>query len=213
MASTRQAAARLLHASGSAARATRTLARGPLPPDVDPSTGLCASGLVRIAEAAGKGLGAFAARTLEPRSELGQYRGELLTLQAYRARYGDTEGETWRRRTADAEWHGQWSAERRCRGIGTTGQYVFKLAGNEPMFLDAEDPAEANWTRYINHSADPNLAAVRGATSVRFVVQQRPIAPGTELTFSYGPGFARWIERYCRPRPEALDEDWQRWSG
>ena len=185
-------------------RLLSVLSRASIPFDVDPATGSCADGAVRIASAAGKGFGAFAARALTPSLELGRYRGELLTLAEYRLRYGETEegAVALPRHPADEEEHRRWSSERWCRGVGTTGQYVFRLSGEPAMFLDAEDPAHANWTRFINHSSEPNLAAIRGQSDVRFVVQ-RPIAPGAELTFSYGAGYARWIERYCRPPASA----------
>ena len=74
-------------------------------------------------------------------------------------------------------------------------KYVLKLPGE--LYLDAEDAAHANWTRFINHSDSPNLVVERGAKSARFIVQRRA-APGDELTFSYSRGYARWIERYCQ---------------
>lgn len=207
----------------SAARASSSMAHArlppgvKLPPDVDPLTGECGGGYVSIRESAGKGLGAFAARAMAPDHVVGLYKGELLSLSGYHARYGDANGQL-----ADAEWHGRWSAARERRGVGVSGQYVFKLSvdeGEPPMFLDAEDPAVANWTRYINHSDDPNLATrpLRGAgapaaavAGVRFVVQKH-IAPGAELTFFYGLGFARWIQRHCGGvalAPEQLYDGW-----
>ena len=194
------------------ARAASTLPRARLPPDVDPATGLCAGGCVRIAESVGKGLGAFATRVLEPDHEIGRYRGELLTLAGFHARYGDANG-----KLPNPEWHERWSAERRRKGISTTGQYVFRLpaqAGEDPTFMDAEDPAHANWTRFVNHSDDPNLSSrkLEGAVpGVRFVVQ-RHIAPNTELTFWYGPGFGRWLRRHGQAPawPEALHDEWPR---
>ena len=125
---------------------------------------------------------------------VGEYCGELLTLTDYRARYGTTEGSAWRP-PDDNEWHAQWSAQRRSRGVGCTGQYVLKLTSD--VYLDAEDPLHANWTRFINHSDSPNLVVERGARSAHFIVQQNA-APGDELTFSYSRGYARWIERYCQ---------------
>ena len=175
-------------------RVFSSLSRARLPKDVDPTTGLCACGSVRIAEAAGKGLGAFAARPLEPADELGEYSGELLTMADYRARYGTTDASAWVP-PDDDEWHAQWSAQRRRRGVGATGQYVLQLTSD--AYLDAEDPMHANWTRFINHSDSPNLIVERGDASARFIVQQCA-ATGDELTFMYSAGYARWIEKYCR---------------
>ena len=63
---------RLLHA----------LPAAQLPHDVCAATGLCADGRVRIAscEPSSKGLGAFAAKSLQPGEAIGEYVGEVLTL-------------------------------------------------------------------------------------------------------------------------------------
>ena len=72
-----------------ATRSIATLPRALLPAGVDPTTGLCADGLVRIAQASPlKGLGAFAARDLQPRLAIGNYVGEVLTLGQLVLRYG-----------------------------------------------------------------------------------------------------------------------------
>ena len=63
------------------------------------------------------------------------------------------------------------------------------------MLIDGEDPALANWSRYINHSSRPNLDVERAIEEgdpprplVTFVVS-RPVVAGEELTFDYGDGF------------------------
>lgn len=161
-------------------------------PDVG-SGGLCCGGAVRLKPSPGKGHGAFAERYLFPYQTLDTYAGEVITLRQLRARYGRA-GEV---ADADAEWHAEWVAARRCRGVGATGAYVFKVS--DDVYIDAEDPkAGANWTRFLNHAAedDANLAsssveasaAAGGGPRVRFAVQSE-VAPGDELCFSYGPGF------------------------
>ena len=83
---------------------------------------------MHIRESPGKGLGAFAATPIPAFRELGHYKGEVLTLRDYEARYG-IEGEI---PDADAEWHFEWSRARRARGVGVTGQYVFAV-GSCPL--------------------------------------------------------------------------------
>ena len=176
----------------------------PLTSDVDRRTGITACGHVRIApcELASKGLGAFAAHCMEPPFELGQYKGEILTLADLINRYGaggvdeQDEFEAANRQAA-------WLAEREARGVGVTGNYLFNVGKcphtRRTLLVDAEDHADANWTRYINHStkranlvaerevvADPD--GVRGVPIVRFVVSA-PIDAGAELLFDYGDGF------------------------
>ena len=53
-----------------------------LPPDVNPESGLCAEGFVRIGACStpSKGLGAYAAAALASDVEVGRYHGEILSL-------------------------------------------------------------------------------------------------------------------------------------
>lgn len=176
--------------------------------DVDAATGLCADGRVRIGPSPGKGLGAFAVVALSPsvpsssdglvrgEHQIGEYRGEVYNLDGMQARYGKKGVIA----GADAAWHKQWSAARRARGVGITGDYVFTVSDAldpwaEVLFVDAEDCACAVWTRYINHSAErPNLS-VRSSngltdarTTLRLVVT-RDIDAGEELLIDYGPSY------------------------
>jgi hypothetical protein len=180
----------------------------PLTADVDAATGLTKCGHVRIAQCespSAKGLGAFAARPMEPPFEVGRYIGEVLTLADLINRYGaggideNDEFEAANRQAA-------WLAEREARGVGATGNYLFNVGKcpttRRTILVDAEDYAHANWTRYINHSvkranlvaerevvADPDGGdQARGVPIVRFVVTM-PIAVGDELLFDYGDGF------------------------
>ena len=171
-------------------------------PDVD-AHGLCAGGLVRIAEVAGssKGLGAFAAAPLAGGLEIGRYAGEVITLGEMLTRYGglgSDAADEYEASNAQAEW----IAERRTHGIGVTGTYIFN-AGQCPVrrrdvLIDGEDLRVSNWTRYLNHSTTPNLDVSYevlppeqshrlGTPVVRFITR-RPIAAGGELLFDYGDG-------------------------
>ena len=87
--------------------------------------------------------------------------------------------------------------------MGISGQYIFN-AGKCPdtrrdVVVDAEDPAFANWTRFINHSSQhanlavsievlSNPSAIRGTPIIRFITS-RPVAAGEELLFDYADGF------------------------
>ncbi len=98
-------------------------------------------------------------------------------------------------------WHRRWSEERQRRGVGVTGQYVFNAgrcaATGAERFLDAEDPARSNWTRFLNHAgSSANLATTKtvaddGTPTVRFHAA-RPIDVGCELTIDYGKAYAAW---------------------
>jgi hypothetical protein len=177
--------------------------------DVSVATGLCADGRVRIGQAAGKGLGAFAVVELSPdqpslateglvrgEHQIGEYRGEVYTLDEMRARYG-TAGE---HAAGDLEWREQWSAARRARGVSVSGRYVFMVSDaldpwSEVLYVDAEDPEHARWTRYINHSSERPNITVRSSnglsdarTTLRLIVS-RHIAIGEELLMDYGPAY------------------------
>jgi len=176
--------------------------------DVDAATGLCADGRVRIGPSPGKGLGAFAVVSLSPsvpsssdglvrgEHQIGEYRGEVYTLDGMQARYGKKGVIA----ALDATWHKQWSTARRARGVDITGNYVFTVSDaldpwSEVLYVDAEDCACAVWTRYINHSAEhPNLS-VRSSngltdarTTLRLVIT-RDIDVGEELLIDYGPSY------------------------
>ena len=161
---------RLLPATRQASSRTRGLfsptpAEPLLTSDVDPTTGLCAGGLVRIGPSHGKGHGAFATQRLEPPLEVGQYIGELLLYESDKeARYGISNSGLVA--ASALAWQREWSQERQGRGVSVTGGYVLTVgrcpSSGRQLLLDAEDPARANWTRFVNHSArSPNLRLVR----------------------------------------------------
>jgi SET domain-containing protein len=168
----------------------------------DPSVALHELRLARIsllADAAGaavrpspgKGLGAFATRSISRHSRMGDYTGEVLTQRQLDARYGSQDG-----CTAEEE---AWAVRRRRLGIGLTGDYVFRVGedrhGNV-VFIDAEDEtAGGSWTRYLNHdSAAPNLEAraipvsMDGEPRVWFFAN-RAIEVDEELCYDYGSDY------------------------
>ena len=127
--------------------------------------GLCAGGLVRISPSNGKGHGAFATQRLDLPLEVGRYVGELLLYESDKeARYGI--GNSGLIAANALAWQREWSQERQGRGVSVTGGYVLHAgacpSSGRQLFLDAEDPAHANFTRFVNHSARaPNLRVVR----------------------------------------------------
>ena len=168
-----------------------------VPNDVDPDTGLCAGGQVRIAHAPGKGLGAFAEAPLPAAVALGSYAGEVLTIESMHMRYGNER--------PGGDWHSCWleeqcrfRSERSRRGVSTTGRYIFKYGTHASsgllLLIDAEDPDFANWTRFLNHSSNqPNLKVEKSLSErnepVIGFVTARAIEMGEELLFDYGPNY------------------------
>ena len=174
-----------------------------LPSDIEPETGLCADGWVRITTSLGKGLGAFATRGMQRSHPLDRYMGEVLTISEFHARYGGPEVDI---AEEDAEWHWLWSQDRQRRGVGVTGQYVFAV-GSCPttsrfLFLDAEEPEFSNWTRFINHCEAPNVHATKLVTEdgvpTVFFSTSRAVLVGEELLLDYGPGYGEWLQRNPR---------------
>lgn len=168
-----------------------------VPNDVDPDTGMCAGGRVRIAHAPGKGLGAFAEAPLPAAAALGRYAGEVLTIESMHMRYGNER--------PGGDWHSCWleeqcrfRSERSRRGVSTTGRYIFKYGTHACsgllLHIDAEDPDFANWTRFLNHSSNqPNLKVEKSLSErnepVICFVTARAIEMGEELLFDYGPNY------------------------
>ena len=174
----------------------RRLPLSALPRDVDAITGLCAGGFVRIAPSAKKGLGAFAAKLIPSSQVVGTYAGEQITFGDMLERYGAGGGADGPQEYDKANRQAEWAQSRARRGVGVSGQYIFAAgicpATGRDVLLDGEDPKHANWTRFINHSAqNPNLMVSRAVDSspvVQFVTQ-RSIATGEELLFDYADGF------------------------
>ena len=149
-----------------------------LSPDVRADGLVLPNGLVRVARSPGRGLGVFAVQRLAKSLVLGWYEGERLTLRQLRERYYDGDGA--------GESHD-----------GSLGRYVINLGSchetGRLLFLDAEDPTRSNWARFLNHSEQPNVSVERatqpdGGPGMRVVVE-RPVVPGEELLFDYGPGY------------------------
>ncbi len=102
-----------------------------------------------------------------------EYRGERIT-----------KAESARREIARLE---------RVRRGGDGSAYVFRL--NQRHDLDAR--RWGNMSRFINHSCDPNCRAekIRGRI---WIIVERDIARGEEITFDYCFRFRHWASNPCR---------------
>lgn len=71
--------------------------------------------------------------------------------------------------------------------------YIFAL--NERYDIDGQ--AHANTARFINHSCAPNCYALANTRTI-WIVAQRDIAAGEELTYNYGFGLEDYQDYPCR---------------
>ena len=86
---------------------------------------------------------------------------------------------------------------KRQRRKDTLNDYVFGYVigpHETPWVIDAEE--KGNFTRFINHSYEPNLTSrwiiSEGVGHIIFFAN-RTIMPGEQLTYDYGPNY--WIKR------------------
>lgn len=86
---------------------------------------------------------------------------------------------------------GGWKTENGRGGHG--GVYIFEMG--EGAYLDGG--ARGNAGRWVNHSCVPNCEAVEEGGRV-WIVAQRVIAAGEELTFDYGFRLGSFLGHPCR---------------
>lgn len=73
--------------------------------------------------------------------------------------------------------------------------YVFRYVTgprDTPFVIDAKD--QGNFTRFMNHSDDPNLTSrwiIAGGITHIILFANQPIKKGTQLTYNYGPTYWR----------------------
>ena len=137
-----------------------------------------------------KGLGAFTSIPIQNGAWVGEYRGEILTLQQVEARY-------WNKlpkKQADCEW----LESRKLRNMGVSGDYLFEI--EDELYIDGEDVDVSSWCRYINHeSASSEVKCNLETRSSKQIwdgeklvqprlwfVALRDIQAGEELCFDYG---------------------------
>ena len=175
----------------------------------------CGIEIHQVEEQSCKGMGAFATRDIRAGEVVGIYKGEHLTVAAYKARHERQRafGSCSRCRGDDDD------LERTMRlsklpqrapmgGARNGGAYVVCLASRrlsemasaeEPetcvMYVDAEDPNRSNWCRFVNHAdgGDPacNLSLHTAAAPEprAWLEACRDIRAGEELNFDYGPRY------------------------
>ncbi len=71
--------------------------------------------------------------------------------------------------------------------------YIFDL--NQRHDLDAR--RGGNISRFINHSCEPNCRSELDRGHI-WIIAERDIAPGEEITFDYGFAFRDWADNPCR---------------
>ena len=151
----------------------------------------------------GKGLGVITDVPIAKGALVGDYKGEVMTLEEKDRRYLDSLSHL--RTEEDREW----LQSRLDRGQTATGTYLYGIAIPDPrhgvgkpkghIFVDAEDEYCSLWTRFINHASPPNdnlkpqslHVGWDGNPRVWFTAK-RDIKAGEELTFNYGEDY--WLE-------------------
>ena len=151
----------------------------------------------------GKGLGVITDVPIAKGALVGDYKGEVMTLEEKDRRYLESLSHL---RTEEDQ---EWLQSRLDRGQTATGTYLYGIAIPDPrhgvgkpkghIFVDAEDEYCSLWTRFINHASPPNdnlkpqslHVGWDGNPRVWFTAK-RDIKAGEELTFNYGEDY--WLE-------------------
>ena len=151
----------------------------------------------------GKGLGVITDVPIAKGALVGDYKGEVMTLEEKDRRYLESLSHL---RTEEDQ---EWLQSRLDRGQTATGTYLYGIAIPDPrhgvgkpkghIFVDAEDEYCSLWIRFINHSSPPNdnlkpqslHVGWDGNPRVWFTAK-RDIEAGEELTFNYGEDY--WLE-------------------
>jgi len=136
-----------------------------------------------------KGFGAFTNIFIPKGAWIGEYRGELLTLQQVEARYWN--------KCPQNQADRAWLTSRTVRNMGMSGDYLFEI--EDEIYIDGEDADVSNWCRYINHAMASEGECNLETRSWRetwdgeklveprlWFVALRDILAGEELCFDYG---------------------------
>jgi SET domain-containing protein len=78
------------------------------------------------------------------------------------------------------------------RGLGSS-TFIFDLNSRH----DLDGRRGGNISRFINHSCAPNCRAEQDRGRI-WIIAERDIAPGEELSFDYGYSIADWRDNPCR---------------
>uniref|UniRef100_A0A7S4SP58 SET domain-containing protein n=1 Tax=Ditylum brightwellii TaxID=49249 RepID=A0A7S4SP58_9STRA len=133
-----------------------------------------------------KGLGAFAKYPIKFGTYVGEYSGEIMTLDEVLARF-------WGKREKDAA-DKMWSKSRHYRGQSESGDYLLEVT--DGSFVDAEDGDMSTWTRFMNHANEeteacnvrPFMQTEIGGDTHKYprFFAMRDIHAGEELCWDYG---------------------------
>jgi SET domain-containing protein len=129
--------------------------------------------LIRADESSIHGRGVYARVAIPQGTKIIEYTGERITK-------------------AESKRREEERLERQRQG-GDGSVYIFEL--NKRYDLDGR--TEGNVARLINHSCKPNCRSedIRGHI---WIIAQRDLLPGEELTFDYGYGYNEWRLHPCR---------------
>ena len=145
---------------------------------------------VRAGDSAIHGGGVYARVALPRGTRVIEYTGERITKAQSRRRE-------------------HWRAARQDRGV-VTCVYIFVVSRRH----DIDARRSRSVARLINHSCAPNCASNVIAGHI-WIIAQRDIAAGEELSFDYGYPYSEWRLHPCRcgaPRcPGFMVETAQRW--
>jgi len=129
--------------------------------------------VIRRARSGIHGRGVYARVAIPEGHVIVEYTGERITK---------AEGE--RREAARLE---------RIRRGRDSSTFIFDL--NKRYDLDGR--RGGNLSKFINHSCEPNCRAEQDRGRI-WIIAQRDIAPGEEITFDYGFPLDNWAENPCR---------------
>ena len=147
-----------------------------------------------IKESEGKGLGAYTETLILSGAWVGEYKGEILTLDQVKSRYWGTR----KKQAADR----RWIRSRKQRNQGLTGDYLFDMGDN--LFIDGEDADVSSWCRFMNHASEDTCmqkcnVETRHSSQIwdgtkmiqprLWYVALRDIQVGEELLYDYGDSY------------------------
>jgi len=129
---------------------------------------------IKPSDIEGAGQGVFAARDIRKDTILGTYKGKRYTPEQYDAKYSDDD----------------------FREYAMTA-YSRRGPKRALFVIDAEDPTKSNWTRFINHSDDPNVEFITHGRNI-LVKTIKDIRYDQELLADYGPEYLESARRAGR---------------
>ena len=183
-----------LSSSSTTTTTTTTTIRPVLDPDCYAVQSAIQEGMHILESDGNKGLGAFCATPILKGAWVGEYKGELITIDQVESRY-------WKKKlemTDGDDGDGDWQKSRIDRNQGMTGDYLFDMG--DDLYMDGEDSHVSGWCRFVNHSDDQNVnvetRCSRQIWNGKEIIQPRlwfvalrDIARGEELLYDYGDSY------------------------